>query len=105
MNMAKPEDLRTDLNQRINAFYLYLRNYPEEVIAVSCGVSSRTVRNWIRDDDWKKHREDLWVLVRTMVLIDVLDQYRRDALLKDLDQARVLRTQDLNQAERTRGKR
>lgn len=79
--MPKTETLST----KIEAYYMFLKNYDQAAIATACGVSSRTVRNWIKDDAWSEDARCLEGLVRGVVLMEsVLDFVK---YLKDVDQA------------------
>ena len=71
-NLNDLVDGKGDLTSRAEAFYLYIKGYHFEVIATALGVSSRTIRTWSKDDDWKKSRDQVKALLQTIVLAEVV---------------------------------
>jgi uncharacterized protein YjcR len=59
------------LSVKIEAYYMFLKNYDQGAIAAACGVSTRTIRNWIKDNEWREDQRILEGLVRGIVLSDM----------------------------------
>jgi uncharacterized protein YjcR len=65
----------TDLLSKLKAYYLFLKGYDQLSIATACGVTSRTIRNWIRAENWAEDQRLLEGLVRGIVLAELVSAF------------------------------
>ncbi len=60
------------LTLRAHAFYLYTKGWKFESIALALGRTSRTIRNWAKDDDWRREKDHVKSLLAAMVLAEIV---------------------------------
>jgi len=59
------------IETKARAFFLFLKGYDQGAIAAACGVTTRTLRTWIKDGDWKNNQRHMEALMQGVVMAEL----------------------------------